>query len=66
MATIIRGRFRRHRRSRSGATVAARVLLSAILALAAHGAPAPLRASTLRWKWFRKFSRRYKKSSRTR
>ncbi len=45
MATIIRGRFRRHRRSRSGATVAARVLLSAILALAAHGAPAPLRAS---------------------
>jgi len=45
MATIIRGRFRRHRRSRAGATVAARALLSATLALAARGAPVPFRAS---------------------
>ncbi len=45
MATIIRGRFRRHRRSHTVATVAARALLSATLALAAHGAPAPFQAS---------------------
>lgn len=45
MATIIRGRFRRHRRSRAVATVAARALLSATLVLAARGAPVPLRAS---------------------
>jgi len=45
MATIIRGRFRRHRRSRTIATVAARALLSAIVALAARGAPTPFQAS---------------------
>ncbi len=45
MATIIRGRFRRHRRSRAVATVAARALLSATLVLAARGAPAPFQAS---------------------
>jgi len=45
MATIIRGRFRRRRRSRAVATVAARALLSATLALAARGAPVPLRDS---------------------
>ncbi len=45
MATIIRGRFRRRRRSRAVATVAARALLSATLALVARGAPVPLRDS---------------------
>ncbi len=45
MATIIRGRFRRHRRSRAVATVAARALLSATLVLAARGAPIPFRDS---------------------
>jgi len=45
MATIIRGRFRRHRRSRAVATVAARALLSATLVLAAGGAPVPFQDS---------------------
>ncbi len=45
MATIVRGRFRRYRQNRTGATVAARALLSATLALAARGTPSPFRAS---------------------